>query len=283
MPRCPGRSVAACQNQIRILTTSNHGVVAPVPQSQDVGQPSTRNDHPSFSYARPLTSDVLRQPQQYQFAPINEPRSAASFQTATYPPGAAPDKSGKKRGRPSKAEREIREAEAAARGEVYQPTKRNPKNPRPSTEVASLEEAGEDPGSEKKTKKQKIDTEPMGPPTRLQNEGGPLSLSTTAAEEQMQIDTPERQFRSTIPETQGSDFSATSSLLPGLKEQAMRAEVASLEPLHTSERSIQDTVQSSVTLQQGPSTDENASASPAEAPVSSHDPMKPPEIAPSSA
>ena len=191
-------------------------------------------------------SPLQQQQQQYQFAPINDPSNPAAFQNAPFPQEKTAESSGRKRGRPSKAEREIREAEAAARGEVYQPTKRKPKTPRPSMEGAEAGAEDDTPGSKKKAKKQKTAvTAFMGPRGGPSPESG-VSQATGSPADQMQIDTPERQPRNTIPETQASEFPASESLLAG-----MRAEPAQPGALVPGTTSPMGTTQSSATLQQG--------------------------------
>ncbi|KAL8909609.1 MAG: hypothetical protein Q9207_000107 [Kuettlingeria erythrocarpa] len=72
------------------------------------------------------------QPRTPGFVTVNEPTEATA-----YPPALIEnaDQRKKKRGRPSKAEIEVRTAEYAARGEPYpHPPPRRPKNPKPSSE-----------------------------------------------------------------------------------------------------------------------------------------------------
>ena len=240
-----GRSAASCRNQYNLLTNRVSSVLAPSLPLQGPPAPKPKKKRPSGGASQPLIGEASLQPQQYQFAPINEPSNPSAFQTAPFTPGEAPEKSGKKRGRPSKAEHELRIAEAAARGEVYQPTKRKPKTPRPSTEGVEGGDSADTPGSKKKAKKQKYAAESMGPPGEPSAEG--LMYQHTASPgDQMQVDTPERQPRSTIPETQTSDFVASESLLAGLKEQAAQSGA----PPQSAPSQI-ETAQSSMTLQQG--------------------------------
>lgn len=186
------------------------------------------------------------QQHQYQFAPINDPSNPAAFQNVPFPQERTAESSGKKRGRPSKAEREIREAEAAARGEVYQPTKRKPKTPRPSMEGAEVGREDDTPASKKKPKKQRTAaTAFMGPPGGPSPESG-VSQATGSPADQMQVDTPEGVPRSTIPETQASEYPASESLLTTMRAEASQHPGARV----SSGASPMGTTQSSATLQQ---------------------------------
>ena len=189
---------------------------------------------------------------QYQFAPINEPSNPSAFHPAPLVHTELADKSGKKRGRPSKAERELREAEARARGEVYQPTKRKPKTPRPSAEGTITGETEEESSSKKRSKKPKLSFEPMGPPLHPGSENPPFAAPHYPVAEQMQLDPTESHPRSTIPETQASSgFGASDSLIAAMQEQANRPQ-ATPPSLDSQQPSTQlATAQSSVTLPHG--------------------------------
>lgn len=77
-----------------------------------------------------MAVDRIIQPRISEFSAVNEPFSSPHQPPPPVPPGEPPKK---KRGRPSKAEYEIRLAEYAARGESY-PAPRKSKTPRHSTE-----------------------------------------------------------------------------------------------------------------------------------------------------
>ena len=242
--RLLGRSAASCRNQFDLLTNRGFGASGQAP-----GSAKPKKKRPSSGVGQLVTSEpsLLQQQQHhYQFAPINDPSNPAAFQNVPFPQERTAESSGKKRGRPSKAEREIREAEAAARGEVYQPTKRKPKTPRPSMEGAEVGGEDDTPGSKKKPKKQRTAaTAFMGPPGHPSPESG-ISQATGSPADQMQVDTPERVPRSTIPETQASEFPASESLLA-----TMRAEAAPYPGAQgPSGASAMGTTQSSATLQQ---------------------------------
>lgn len=172
-------------------------------------------------------TDAPAPPQQYQFAPINEPSNPSAFHPVPLIHTEPLDKSGKKRGRPSKAERELREAEARARGEVYQPTKRKPKTSRPSAEGAGTGETGEEFGSTKKIKKPRLSTEPIGLPMASDSERPSFVAPQSPLVESTPIEPAESQSRSTIPETQASSgFGAPDSLVAAMHEQVARSEAA---------------------------------------------------------
>ena len=81
-----------------------------------------------------LTTDRTIQPRVPSFATVNNPNDLLALPSAPASTGEPPSK--KKRGRPSRAEHEIRAAEAAARGESYPPPKKI-RTPRPSAEGAA--------------------------------------------------------------------------------------------------------------------------------------------------
>ena len=176
------------------------------------------------------------------FPSVNSPSDPASDQGVTASVLGGPPK--KKRGRPSKVEHEAKVAEAAARGEIYQPTPKRKKAPQPSLEGApnvgmvtpSMTEigtTGEGSASKTRTRKPKAGIEETGglvsEPTARS-----LALEATAfTADQMQIEEG-RPFRSTIPETQASNVEARESL-----------------PVHmgeNTERTAPDTFQSTMTL-----------------------------------
>ena len=244
-----GRSLAACRQQFGLLTNRVSSFLVPSgPAQSSLVSPAVRKKQPPIGQSQMLPGESHLQPQQYQFAPINEPNNPAAFQSAPYIQGDIADKSGKKRGRPSKAERELREAEARARGEVYQPTKRKPKTPRPSAEGAA---AGEESSSanKKAAKRARTGGEATDPTSKALVEQG-AAFQTTSGD-QMQVDTPERQFRSTIPETQVSSFPSTEDFLAGMQEQAAISETAERSPQVVEPPFHAGTAQSSTTLPEG--------------------------------
>ncbi|KAL8941486.1 MAG: hypothetical protein Q9216_002214 [Gyalolechia sp. 2 TL-2023] len=96
-----------------------------VPQPSPSAKPRKR---PATSTDVSSGSNRELQPRTPGFVTVNEP-----IETPAYPPGLAEniDQRKKKRGRPSKAEVEVKAAEYAARGEPYPPPRRS-KNPKPA-------------------------------------------------------------------------------------------------------------------------------------------------------
>ena len=179
----------------------------------------------------PLTVDRTIQPQlPLNFPSVNSPSDPASDQGITASVLGGPPK--KKRGRPSKVEHEAKVAEAAARGEIYQPTPKRKKAPQPSLEGApnvgmvtpSMTEVGtmgEGSASKTRTRKPKAGIEETG---RLASEPTARSLALEAtgfAADQMHIEEG-RPFKSTIPETQALNVEARESLPAHMVENAAR-------------------------------------------------------------
>ena len=151
----------------------------------------------------------------------------------------------KKRGRPSKVEYEAKVAEAAARGEEYQPTPRRKKNRHPSLQgapnasmvtpgMAEAGTAGEGYASNNIARTWKTAPEGAGG-LASRPTGRNLDMEATAlAANQMQTDHM-KSFKNTIPETQASEVEAREHLLADMRENA--------------ERTAPDTVHSTMTLQ----------------------------------
>ncbi|KAL8722363.1 MAG: hypothetical protein Q9225_001153 [Loekoesia sp. 1 TL-2023] len=96
--------------------------------------PSTKpRKRPAASSETAMGLNRELQPRTSGFVTVNEP-----IESTAYPPALAdnPDQRKKKRGRPSKAEAEVKAAEYAARGEPYPPPRKS-KNPKPSAEGTS--------------------------------------------------------------------------------------------------------------------------------------------------
>jgi len=177
-------------------------------------------------------TDRTSHPQQSNFPPVNATSDPITFQVApTAPVTNTEQRPGKKRGRPSKAVYEQRVREAAERGEVYPPPRKR-KTPRASLEgvpgegmltptkaEAEAGAAGESSTGKRKTRpKASAKVAPLEPTLALE---GDLALEATAsAADRMQSDAEKEPVRSTIPETQSTDFPAQDSLLSGLREYA---------------------------------------------------------------
>ena len=130
------------------------------------------------------------------------------------------DRPRKKRGRPNKAEHELRVAQAAARGEVY-PRPRKPKTPRPSMEGTGLEGTaapvaimltpnvpGDVPVAESPPS-----ADQKEPPTNPQEYATKLSIQEVASAAEQIHEEAQRAAEGIIPETQVSEISEKQSLL----------------------------------------------------------------------
>lgn len=217
--------------------------------------------------ARPSAPDPSMHPQFSHFAAVNEPPPhPGPYQAGPDALGHGSDQKGKKRGRPSKAEYEIRAAQAIARGEPWPPIKKA-KNPRTSVEgVAGSSEGADSPNLTKKVaRKPKAKVSPgttlgegQAPATQVTRTVYAEDLRSPEDEirgpDRMQIDPVEGQMKSTIPETQASKFPTADSLLAGMQEQAKQGAQAAKagEDTHISkpEPTQTETVQSSITIHQ---------------------------------
>ena len=207
------------------------GPVQPMLAFQQPSPQSVSKSKKRPASAEKVTSTVDRmiQPQQlFKFATVNAPSDAATDQRTTAPISGGPPK--KKRGRPSKAEYEAKVAEAAARGEEYQPPPRRKKTPRPSLQDApnagmvtpSMSEAGA-------AGEGSIGRENAPNPKPAPGEASSLAFEPTArslaleatahAANQMQIDE-EKPVESVIPKMQASEIEARESLLADMREHA---------------------------------------------------------------
>ena len=160
------------------------------------------------------------QPRPSAFAPIN-PNGQDQLSA-----GEGDGRPKKKRGRPSKVEHEQRVREAEARGEIYPPP-RKPKPPRPSLE-GGPQSAG--PGAPmavmftpNNTAFQAV-TSPSSAYQRNEPEGStsmePSGMGMPRDQPQISPFVSERAPRSTIPETQMSDYHASESLIAEMRRQA---------------------------------------------------------------
>lgn len=127
-----GRSVSACQKAYEHLlsnpSTNFPITLRPTINADPKVTPKQRKrQYPSGD--GPMAVDRIIQPRISDFSSVNEPFNPPSAPTSAGP-GEPPKK---KRGRPSKAEYEIRLAEYAARGEPLPPP-RKPKTPKRSAE-----------------------------------------------------------------------------------------------------------------------------------------------------
>ncbi len=199
-----------------------------------------------------MIADRTMQQQQSTFPSVNAPSPSGSFAFQAVPGTSTGEPPRKKRGRPSKEEFDKRVAEAAQRGETYPPPRKR-KPPRPSTESivhdplslpgpdetgAAIE--GEGSAGKKKARKPKaIPTVSEPPPNVTEGHLVPESTNTNrvleataSAADHMQIIMGEP-TRSTIPETQASDFPAREGLLAGMREHAARSEAETVQSSST--------------------------------------------------
>ncbi|KAL8782876.1 MAG: hypothetical protein Q9213_005053 [Squamulea squamosa] len=129
-----GRSVSACQKAFDSLYARVFQIPLQPLGPAPLPSPSARQrKRPAAIGEGPIGLNRELQPRGPGFATVNEPPELTA-----YPPGLADpgDQRKKKRGRPSKAEVEIKAAEYAARGEPYPPPRKS-KNPKLSLEGAS--------------------------------------------------------------------------------------------------------------------------------------------------
>lgn len=128
-----GRSVSACQKAYEHLVSNpgtNFPLVLrpPVNLEPKVTPKQRKRQYPSGD--GPMAVDRIIQPRISDFSAVNEPFNPSPLAPTATGLGEPPKK---KRGRPSKAEYEIRVAEYAARGEPLPPP-RKPKTPKRSAE-----------------------------------------------------------------------------------------------------------------------------------------------------
>ena len=244
-----GRSVAACAETFENLraqlapgyTIPHQPAVRPEYQPP-VPKPKKR---PIPSGDASTTADRTIQPRVSSFAAVNDPNDPPTFPSAPASTDEPPTK--KKRGRPSKAEHEIRAAEAAARGEPYPPPKKT-RTPRPSAEGAAPFAnmftpvvAGSRGMEESITPKR-----PARPKKPKHTAVRTLSLEETAhAADQMQTELG-GETGTTLPENQTPGQSGPENLMVELQEHAALA-----EPTHLVEREAMDTGESSDVSKEG--------------------------------
>ena len=212
-----GRSVSACQRAFNHIR-SRHAFPAP---SQPPAASQNMSTVPK-PRKRPSASD-LSTPSHVptgfsSFPSVNNPPPAHGLPAVSLSPGR---KAGKKRGRPSKAEHELRAAEAAARGETYPPPKkiRAPKAPiehGESTATTGASGDGEAPGGSGAS-------EAMKSPPNLKPQIEPQSALVATANAANQMG------ESSAPGTQDAQPSASESLLADLQEHAAQTDTKATE------------------------------------------------------
>ncbi|KAL9602574.1 MAG: hypothetical protein Q9219_001718 [cf. Caloplaca sp. 3 TL-2023] len=129
-----GRSVSACQKAFNNLCSRVFQLpVQPVGQPPQISPSATPRKRPAGTGDISMGLNRELQPRTPGFVTVNEP-----VEPTAYPPALADsvDQRKKKRGRPSKAEVEVKAAEYAARGEPYPPPRKS-KNPKQSAEATN--------------------------------------------------------------------------------------------------------------------------------------------------
>lgn len=255
-----GRSINSCLGVWQNLQASAQARLRGPVQPAFAFEQSSPQNAPTPKRRRPASGEniavdrTIQAQQPINFPPINAPGYPGTDPGASASILEGPPK--KKRGRPSKAEYEAKVAEAAARGEEYQPPPKRKKTPRTSLEGApnaymvtpgmtDVGAVGEGSTSKKPARKLKAAPEEAsnrayGPTVR-----NPALEATAQAAGQMRIDQ-EQAIKSTIPETQASEVEARENLLPDMREQV--------------EQTAPDIVQSTMTLRHDP-TPQNISTS----------------------
>lgn len=235
-----GRSISACMKAYESLLNP-----PPNPRTSHYSGNVYEQLSPAAAGARkrplpdeePLTT-ADRMIQAHPFPTVNKPATADPAHQFTSPiPPTTREPPQKKRGRPSKEEHERRVREAAQRGQVYPPPKKI-KTPRQSLEgvesgavatASGIVEGATEEGStgRKKAKKAKTTSSAMHLAPDIPARVSSLEATARAAE-QMQTDT-ERHVEGTIPEAQGSGFSAQENLLAGMREHIAREDADAMQ------------------------------------------------------
>ncbi|KAL8997496.1 MAG: hypothetical protein Q9169_003276 [Polycauliona sp. 2 TL-2023] len=129
-----GRSVTACQKAYDSLYARVFQIPLQPLGPAPLPSPSPRQTkRPSAGTEMQMSLNRELQPRGHGFATVKNPPETTAYPVGLADPG---DHRKKKRGRPSKAEAEIKAAEYAARGEPYPPPRKS-KNPKLSLEGAS--------------------------------------------------------------------------------------------------------------------------------------------------
>ena len=228
IPSYLGRSLSSCQNAYYALGARLSA--APEPKLKKNKRPLSMGEGGSLP-------ERSIQPRPTPFAPVNGQDLIA--------PVAGTERTGKKRGRPSKLEHEQRVREAEARGEVY-PRPKKLKTPRPSLEGGlALEAHGEVSGAGAGAAPMAVMFTPnkTGPPSVASPTSGkrkrpfekelaedPVETSVEASAESLvgisdQLQTERGPVpQSTIPETQMSEEGVRESLLAEIRKEAEQPE-----------------------------------------------------------
>ncbi|KAG6994031.1 hypothetical protein G7Y79_00048g084270 [Physcia stellaris] len=210
-----GRSLSACQRAFTRLRTRQEMGTAMRPQGAPeqflpLSRPKKRTS------AGDLSTPSHPAPGFSSFPSVNNPSPAHGLPSNVSTPGGKPQK---KRGRPSKAEYELKVAEAAARGEVYPPPKKIKTPKTAGEEGASLiatgaQDEGSAPGNPAPS-----ETRKRLPKAKAPKEHQPTLQATANAANALG-----QPSEVPVLETQSTELGHSESLLAGLQEHAARTE-----------------------------------------------------------
>lgn len=150
------------------------------------------------------------------FPSVNNPGPAHGLPSNLSTPGGKPQK---KRGRPSKAEYELKVAEAAARGEVYPPPKKIKTPKTPGEEGASMFATGAQDEGSAPSNPTPSEIRTSLPKAKAPEEHQPTLQATANAANALG-----QPSEVPVPETQNTEVGPSESLLAGLQEHAARIE-----------------------------------------------------------
>lgn len=212
---CAGRSLSACQRAFTRLRT-RQGFLAPMrppgaPEQQSLPLPKPRKR----TSAGDLSTPSHATPGFSSFPSVNSPNPAHGLPNVTNVGG----KLQKKRGRPSKAEYDLKVAEAAARGEVYPPPKKikTPKTPADEGVAPTILGAPDDAGLPSNSTLSEVK---KGTPKAKAAKAPQTTLEATASA----ANALGQSSRAAGPETQSTEMGPPENLSASLQEHAAQAE-----------------------------------------------------------
>ena len=212
---CAGRSLSACQRAFTRLR-SRQGFLAPMrppgaPEQQSLPLPKPRKRTSAGDLSTPSNTT----PGFSSFPSVNSPSPAHGLPNVTTGGG----KLQKKRGRPSKAEYDLKVAEAAARGEVYPPPKKikTPKTPADEAVAAAILGAPDDGGLPSNSTP--FDVKKTTPKTKAANAPQTALEATASAANALG-----QSSRAAGPETQSTEMAPPESRSPRTQEHTAQSE-----------------------------------------------------------
>lgn len=235
----PGRSVGACMKAYDSLLNPPPVTSYRTGNVFEQLSPATMGGRKRPPPDEEPPTPVDRTIQAQSFPTVNNPANTAQQFASPLPPTTR-EPAQKKRGRPSKEEHERRVREAAQRGDVYPPPKKiktlrqsleGPQGVESATVATSsgiasgMTEVGS--SGRKKAKKAKTASSAMHLAPDIPARVSSLEATARAAE-RMQIDT-EKIPEDTIPEAQGSGYSAHENLLAGMREHVAQEDGAAIQ------------------------------------------------------